>query len=98
MQTRGVALMWRVGYREEPQLQKMGDYVLHLERMLNEMKFHRQKKQLTRDSLLNEYTVAEDMEAREQARAYLCAPARGGEPASLCACGWEYCFARSRYD
>ena len=44
----------------------MGDYVLHLERMLNEMKFHRQKKQITRDQLQNEYTVSEEMENREQ--------------------------------
>jgi hypothetical protein len=52
--------------REEPQLQKMGEYVFHLERMLNEMKFHRQKKQDTKDRLQNEYEVAEDQEAREQ--------------------------------
>jgi hypothetical protein len=58
----------RVERREEPQLQKMGDYVLHLERMLNEMKFHRQKKQVTRDQLQNEYTVSEEMENREQVR------------------------------
>ena len=54
-------------HREEPQLQKMGEYVFHLERMLNEMKFFRQKKQDTRDKLQNEFDVAEEQEAREQA-------------------------------
>ena len=52
--------------REEPQLQKMGEYVFHMERMLNEMKFFRQKKQETKDRLQNEYDVAEEQEAREQ--------------------------------
>ena len=47
-------------------MQKMGEYVFHLERMLNEMKFFRQKKQETRDRLQNEYDVAEVQEAREQ--------------------------------
>jgi hypothetical protein len=47
-------------------MEKMGEFVHHLERMLNEMKFFRQRKQMEKDRLQNEFEVAEEMEAREQ--------------------------------
>jgi hypothetical protein len=47
-------------------MEKMGEFVHHLERMLNEMKFFRQRKQIEKDRLQNEFEVAEEMEAREQ--------------------------------
>jgi hypothetical protein len=48
----------------------MGEFVHHLERMLNEMKFFRQKKQIEKDRLQNDFELAEDMEAREQVSAF----------------------------
>lgn len=54
---------------EAPQLQKMGDLVFHLERMLNEMKFFRNKKQQQKDELQNEFDVSEAQEAAEQSGA-----------------------------
>jgi len=53
-------------FREEPQLDKMGVYVFHLEKMLNDFKFFRQRKQIAKDTLQNEFEVAEDQESREQ--------------------------------
>jgi len=55
--------------KEEPQVTKMSEYVFHLERMLNEMKFFRQKKQDRRDMLKHEFDVAEHQEQREQSGA-----------------------------
>ena len=51
---------------EAPQLEKIGHYVFHMERMLNEIKFFRQKKQQQMADLQNEFDVAEEQESREQ--------------------------------
>mmetsp|Transcript_86802 Transcript_86802/g.140738 ORF Transcript_86802/g.140738 Transcript_86802/m.140738 type:complete len:741 (-) Transcript_86802:404-2626(-) len=55
--------------REEPKLDKMGVYVFHLEKMLNDFKFFRQRKQIAKDTLQNEFEVAEAQESREQSGA-----------------------------
>jgi len=62
---------------EQPHLEKMSDHVFKLERMMNEMKYHRQRRQKQKDALENEIAVAAEQEEREQSGAGKMADAFG---------------------
>lgn len=62
---------------EQPQMERQSDYVFKLERIMNEMKWERQRRQAKKEKLENEIAVSAEQESREQSGAGKMADAFG---------------------